>query len=275
MTTNGVFSVLYSFVGGSYGDGSGVIAPVLQGADGNLFGAGTGSGMGVPNGSGAIFELVNPNPPPVITAQPTNATVPAGSDVTFAVSATSAAALTYQWNFDGAPLTDETNATLVLTSVMLAQAGSYTVDVANSNAIITSAIAILTVTQAEAIVTLDGLGQTYDGAPKLVTATTQPPGLTVDITYDGLPDAPTNAGSYTVIGTVNDPAYFGGATNTLVGEQRAPGGDSRQSGPAMRTSPIPCSPARWRAPSAAIISRSRLRPPRRRAVRLARTTSCR
>jgi hypothetical protein len=67
-----------------------------------------------------------------------------------------------------------------------------------------------------ATVTLGNLNQTYDGTAKSATATTVPPGLTVTFTYDGSPDAPTNAGTYQVIGTVVDPAYYGSATNALV-----------------------------------------------------------
>jgi MBG domain len=40
--------------------------------------------------------------------------------------------------------------------------------------------------------------------------------LGVILTYDGSLSAPTNVGSYTVIGTVNDANYVGSATNTLV-----------------------------------------------------------
>jgi hypothetical protein len=38
----------------------------------------------------------------------------------------------------------------------------------------------------------------------------------VDVTYNGSAGAPTNAGTYTVIGAINDPYYQGSATNTLV-----------------------------------------------------------
>jgi catalase (peroxidase I) len=38
----------------------------------------------------------------------------------------------------------------------------------------------------------------------------------VNITYNGSASAPTNAGSYTVIGTITDANYQGSATNTLV-----------------------------------------------------------
>jgi hypothetical protein len=67
-----------------------------------------------------------------------------------------------------------------------------------------------------ATVILGNLNQTYTGSAISVTASTIPPGLTVNLTYNGSPNAPTNAGSYTVIGTVSDPYYAGGATNTLV-----------------------------------------------------------
>jgi hypothetical protein len=73
-----------------------------------------------------------------------------------------------------------------------------------------------TVSKATATVTLNGLSQTYDGTARTVTATTTPAGKTVDITYDGSATAPVNAGSYTVVGTVNDTMYQGGATGTLV-----------------------------------------------------------
>ena len=67
-----------------------------------------------------------------------------------------------------------------------------------------------------ATVTLTNLNQTYDGTARIVTATTVPAGLTVAITYDGSPDAPTNAGTYQVVGTVTDATYYGSATNSLV-----------------------------------------------------------
>jgi len=67
-----------------------------------------------------------------------------------------------------------------------------------------------------ATVTLGSLSQTYDGTAKAATATTEPAGLTVDFTCDGSASAPTAAGSYTVVGTVNDANYQGSATNTLV-----------------------------------------------------------
>ena len=72
------------------------------------------------------------------------------------------------------------------------------------------------VTKVFATVTLNDLAQAYDGTARVVTATTDPEGLTVDITYDGSATAPTAPGSYEVIGTVVDDMYQGAKTNTLV-----------------------------------------------------------
>lgn len=63
---------------------------------------------------------------------------------------------------------------------------------------------------------LAGLKQTYDGTPRIVTATTDPLGLAVNLTYDGSPTAPTLPGSYAVVATIDDPDYTGTKEGTLV-----------------------------------------------------------
>ncbi len=72
------------------------------------------------------------------------------------------------------------------------------------------------VTKATATLSLGGLIQTYDGSPKTATATTGPTGKTVVFSYEGSPTPPTNAGSYGVAATIDDPIYEGSATGTLV-----------------------------------------------------------
>jgi len=67
-----------------------------------------------------------------------------------------------------------------------------------------------------ATVALGNLSQMFNGTARNVTATTMPSGLTVNLTYNGSTSAPTNAGSYTVIGTINDLNYQGSTTNGLV-----------------------------------------------------------
>jgi hypothetical protein len=71
------------------------------------------------------------------------------------------------------------------------------------------------VTKATAPVTLASLAQTYNGTPRAATASTVPAGLVVNFTYDGSSTAPTAAGSYAVVGTINDLMYQGSATGTL------------------------------------------------------------
>ena len=65
-------------------------------------------------------------------------------------------------------------------------------------------------------VELSNLSQIYDAKGKSVSVTTDPTNLLVSVTYNGSASAPTNAGSYTVVGTITDPIYYGGATNTVV-----------------------------------------------------------
>jgi len=67
-----------------------------------------------------------------------------------------------------------------------------------------------------ATVILSTLSQTYDGTARMVTYTTSPTGLAVSVTYDGSAVAPTNAGSYAVIGTVVSGIYEGITNGTLV-----------------------------------------------------------
>ncbi|OYV03435.1 MAG: hypothetical protein CFE26_21280, partial [Verrucomicrobiales bacterium VVV1] len=74
----------------------------------------------------------------------------------------------------------------------------------------------LVIAKATATVTLGSLSQTYNGAAKSSTATTSPAGLIVDFTYDGLAIQPINAGSYAVVGTINDINYTGSSSGTLV-----------------------------------------------------------
>jgi alpha-tubulin suppressor-like RCC1 family protein len=82
-------------------------------------------------------------------------------------------------------------------------------------AVLTTNIAV-TVNKAPATVSLSGMNQNYDGTAKSVTVTTTPGGLTVDVTYNGSSAPPTNAGSYTVVATVDDVNYAGTNTGTLL-----------------------------------------------------------
>ena len=74
----------------------------------------------------------------------------------------------------------------------------------------------LVVNKAAATVTLGNLAATYNTTPKAATATTTPTGLTVAFTYDASASAPTNAGTYAVVGTISNANYAGSASGNLV-----------------------------------------------------------
>jgi len=73
----------------------------------------------------------------------------------------------------------------------------------------------LTVNKGIATVTLSNLNTSYNGTPQTATVTTIPNGLPVTLTYSGSATAPTNAGVYTVIATINSPNYQGSSSGTL------------------------------------------------------------
>ena len=74
----------------------------------------------------------------------------------------------------------------------------------------------LVVAKAAATVTPGDLAQIYDGTPRCATATTVPEGLSVEFTYDQSTSPPTAAGTYALVGTINDANYEGAATGVLV-----------------------------------------------------------
>ena len=77
-------------------------------------------------------------------------------------------------------------------------------------------VGTLVIGKGTATVMLGDLSQNYDGTARIATATTDPAGLVVDLTYDGSPTPPTAVGSYVVTGVVADATYQGSAVGTLV-----------------------------------------------------------
>lgn len=88
------------------------------------------------------------NVAPSIAAQPQSQTINAGGSVTFSVEASGTPAPSYQWARNGSALPGATTATLALTNVQPANAGTYTVTVTNSAGSLTSNAATLTVNPA-------------------------------------------------------------------------------------------------------------------------------
>jgi alpha-tubulin suppressor-like RCC1 family protein len=83
--------------------------------------------------------------PPLIYSQPASQTVPAGVNVTFNAGVFGGLPLSYQWLFNGTNLPGETNLSLTLTNVSLAQSGTYALQVANDSGSVPSTNAFLVV----------------------------------------------------------------------------------------------------------------------------------
>jgi invasion protein IalB len=167
--------------------------------------------------SAAATLTVNPAVvAPSITQQPVSQTVAAGNNVTFNVTATGTAPLSYQWRKDGVNLAGATSASLTLSAVTSANAGSYTVVISNTAGSITSAAATLTVTSATVApsITQQPVSQTVTAGNNVtfsVTATGTAPltyqwrlnGVNItgatgaSLTLSAVTTA--NAGSYTVV----------------------------------------------------------------------------
>src|SRR5438552_2538987 len=108
---------------------------------------------------------------PSITQQPSAATRCEGQSVTFSVSASGVAPLTYQWLIDGGDIVGATNSAYTIASVTAADAGSYTVVVVNVCGSAASNPAALTVnTPTSASAPIDLIRCTGQSASFSVTA---------------------------------------------------------------------------------------------------------
>jgi uncharacterized cupredoxin-like copper-binding protein len=167
---------------------------------------------------------------PSITAQPQSQTVAPGQSVTFSVTATGTAPLSYQWYKGGTAISGATSSSYSLSNVQAANAGTYTVTVSNGtlpNA--TSNGAVLTVTAAAPSITTQPQSQTVAPGQSVtfsVTATGTAP-LSYQWYQNGnaisgatsssisiVSALPANAGTYTV--TVSNGALPNATSNGAV-----------------------------------------------------------
>jgi uncharacterized repeat protein (TIGR03803 family) len=119
---------------------------LMLAGDGNIYGITSSGGT---DGYGNIFELSGF--PPVIYQQPASQNFAAKATNHFTVGTSGSTPLTYQWIMDGATLTNggnisgATNSQLTIGPAVLANAGSYSVVVANAFGSATSTVATLTI----------------------------------------------------------------------------------------------------------------------------------
>jgi hypothetical protein len=104
---------------------------------------------------GAWLDQVSllPGLPPTITAGPLSQTVTGGVNVTFSVTATGTAPLSYQWLFNRTNVVGSNSSSLSLNNVQLANAGGYSVVVTNALGKATSPTADLVVNVPPFIIT--------------------------------------------------------------------------------------------------------------------------
>ncbi len=104
----------------------------------------------VTNASGSVTSSVaalNVVIAPVILTNPASLTVVTGSPAAFSVTAIGAAPLSYQWRVGSSDIADATNETFVIANAQLSDAGEYSVFVSNFAGAVTSAPALLAVTE--------------------------------------------------------------------------------------------------------------------------------
>jgi gliding motility-associated-like protein len=128
----------------------------------------------------------------------------AGLTTTYDGTAKSATATTNPTGLSGVTITYDGSATVPT------NAGTYAVVASLTNANYTAADASgnLVIGKGTATISLANLNQTYDGAAKSATATTNPAGLSgVTLTYDGSATMPSAAGTYAVVASLTNANY--------------------------------------------------------------------
>ncbi len=138
-------------------------------------------------------------------------------DAPFALNATASSSLPITFVVVSGPIT------LAGTTVTLTGAGSVTIRAEqagdpgyNPAPAVTQSFSVA---KAAATITLGSLSQTYNGAAHFASATTNPAGLTVNLSYSlggSTISSPTDVGNYAVSAIINDSNYQGSASGTLI-----------------------------------------------------------
>jgi hypothetical protein len=143
------------------------------------------------------LTLLGYNLGPALLVQPTNVSVVAGANATFAVTAAGSAPLSYRWYFNHVLQPSSTNS-LTIANAQAANAGNYFVVVSNAIGVVTSSVVMLALSESDT--DGDGMPDNWESSngtnPGVNDANGDPDG-------DGLPNlreywsgtSPTNAAS--------------------------------------------------------------------------------
>ncbi len=109
------------------------------------------NGIGVSESDDATLTL---NDKPTILGHPQSVTVPAGANFALSVTATgSPSNLAYQWRKNGTAIINAVTSDLVFLDCTNSSAGSYTVVITNIAGVVTSAVAVVTITNSRPVIT--------------------------------------------------------------------------------------------------------------------------
>ena len=155
--------------------------------------------------------------PPSIAKQPANQTVVNGNDATLNVTARGTLPLSYQWYFNGNPISEATDAIYTITGITASNEGNYTVLVSNACGTVTSGVAALTVVFPPSIAAQPAGQMVVNGgiATFTVSAEGTPP-LNYQWYFNGNPIDGATDTSYTITGvtTNNEGNYTVVVTNS-------------------------------------------------------------
>lgn len=157
------------------------------------------------------YTITNPPPTPLqITVQPVAVTTSATSNVTFSVTATGTAPLTFQWRKDGLALGSLNSSTLTLNNVQTNQAGGYSVVVSDTSGSVTSSVVALVVNR---------LAQTITFGALPAKQTTDLPFALTGTASSGQPVSYTSSDAAVATVSGNTVTILGAGTTTITASQ--------------------------------------------------------